>query len=138
MTTILLTSAHPIVRNSLRLLLEREPDFQVLAEAANGREAVVLADYKRPKVVLLDIQLPYLAGVPAAKEILSRNPETAVVFVTAETDEVYVAEAMKAGARAYVSADAAQSDLVTAIHCVAEGGTFVSPSLVSERKGAEA
>jgi two-component system, NarL family, response regulator NreC len=70
-----------------------------------------------------------LSGVPSAKEILTRSPGTAIVFVTAETDEVYVSEAMKTGARAYVSADTAQSDLIPAIHAVAEGKTFLSPSI---------
>ena len=132
-TTILLASAHPILRNSLRSLLEREPDFRVIAEAASGREAVVLADYKRPHVVLLDVKMAHLAGLPSAREILSRSPGTAIVFVTAETDEVYVSEAMKTGARAYVSADTAQSDLVPAIHAVAEGRTFLSPSIRSKQ-----
>src|SRR2546423_1800499 len=68
---ILLANHQPIVRSGLRLLLEREPDFQIVAEAANGRKAIVLAEFKRPAVTLLEMQLPHLNGIAVAKELLS-------------------------------------------------------------------
>jgi DNA-binding NarL/FixJ family response regulator len=126
---ILLANPHPIVRSNLRLLLERERDLQVVAEAANGREAVVLADYRHPDIVLLDVNLPHVSGIAATREILAKNPNTAVIFVTPHSDETYVTEAFNAGARAYVIEDAAETDLLPAIKAAGTGGTFISPRI---------
>jgi two-component system response regulator DegU len=124
---ILVANHHPIVRNSLRLLLEREPGFSVIGEAAGGREAVVLTEYRRPEIVLLDVDLRDLNGIAVAREISRQQKEIGIVFVTAQTDEGYIVEAIKAGARGYVAGDAAPSDLVRAIKVVANGGHFLSP-----------
>lgn len=126
---ILLANPHPIVRSNLRLLLEREPGLRVVAEAANGREAVVLADYRHPDIVLLDINLPHVNGIAAAREILAKNSEAAIVFVTPHPDEAYLAEALRAGARGYVVEDSAEVDLVPAIMAAAAGEVFVSPQI---------
>ncbi len=126
---ILLANHHPIIRSSLRSLLEREPEFRVIAEAANGREAVVLANYKHPEIILLEVALPHLNGIAAAREIAMRDGLSKTVFVTAHTDECYVGEAFRAGARGYVMADAAPADLVPAIHAVANGRLFLSPAM---------
>jgi two-component system, NarL family, response regulator LiaR len=126
---IVLANHHPIIRSDLRLLLERQPAFRVTGEAANGREAVILAEYRRPDVVLLDIKLPQLSGIAAAREITSKKPALGIIFVTALADQEYVSEAFKAGARGYVLGDAAQADLVSAVHVVARGGTFLSPGI---------
>jgi DNA-binding NarL/FixJ family response regulator len=128
---VLLANHHPIVRSNLRLLLEREPDTRVVAEAANGREAVALADYRHPDIALLDINLPHLNGIAAAREILSRNSKAAVIFVSPHPDEAYVSEALKAGARAYVMESTAETDLHAAIEAVRAGRSFVSPSIVT-------
>jgi len=109
--------------------MERELGFRVVAEAANGREAVVLAEYRHPVLILLDIRLPDVSGIAAAREIFSRTPNTSVIFVTGETDGVYVCEAFKAGARGYVSVDSVQTDLAPAIYAVARGHHFVSSSI---------
>jgi DNA-binding NarL/FixJ family response regulator len=129
---VLLANPHPLIRNSLRLLLERERDFRIVGEAANGREAVVLAEYRHPDVVLLDIQLPHLDGLSAAREISGKNRKQGIVFVTANADQEYVSEAFKAGARGYVLADSAQTELVRAVRVVALGGTFLSPIITSQ------
>ena len=126
---LLLANCQPIFRNSLRLLLERDPEVQVVAEAANGREAIVLAEYQNPEVVLLDIQLPHVPGITAAREISSKRPDTKIIFVSMLTDESYVQEAFKAGARGYVLGDTAQTDLPIAIKTVAKGGAFLSPAI---------
>lgn len=126
---ILLASDHPVIRSNLRRLLEKEPDFQVIAEAANSREASALAEHRAPDVLVLDITLPRAGGVAAAKEISSRKQHPEIVFIAAYADEIYIAEAFKAGARGYVSADAAQFDLVRAIRSVLSGGEFISPSI---------
>lgn len=126
---ILLASDHPVIRSSLRRLLEREPDFQVVAEAANGHDASALVERRAPDVVVLDVMLPQAGGVAAAKEISSRKQHPEIVFIAAYADEIYIAEAFKAGARGYVSADAAQLDLVRAIRLVLTGGEFISSSI---------
>ena len=126
---IVLANHHPIIRSNLRTLLEREPAFRVIGEAANGREAVVLVDYRCPHVVLLDVKLPYLSGIAAAREISSKNPNLGIVFVTVLSDREYVSEAFKAGARGYVLGDAASADLCGAIRVVAGGGSFLSPAI---------
>ena len=128
-TRILLANHHPLIRSSLRLLLERESGFRVVGEAANGREAVVLADYQHPDVVLLEVKLPHLNGIAAAREIAAKGSLPRMLFVTPHTDEGYVLEAFKAGARGYVMGDAALADLVHAIHVVASGRFFLSPAL---------
>jgi DNA-binding NarL/FixJ family response regulator len=136
-TTILIASAHPIIRNSLRLLVERDVNFHVVAEAANGREAVVLADYKRPNIILLDMKMPQLNGIAAAREISAKRQTAGIIFVTAETDELYVSEAFKAGAAGYVSADTVQTDLCKAINAVKGGHSFVSPSIGNSKQGGD-
>ncbi len=126
---IVLANHHPIIRGSLRLLLERDPHLRVVGEAANGREAVALVEFKRPDIVLLDIKLPHVNGLAAAREIGSKKPGLGIVFVTALTDQEYISEAFKAGARGYVLGDAAAIDLSFAIQVVAGGGAFLSPAI---------
>jgi len=129
---ILLANHQPIVRSGLRLLLERESEFRVVAEAANGQEAMILAEYRRPDVALLEIKLPHLNGIAVAREISSRAAHSKPVFVTAHTDEGYVHEAFKAGARGYVAGDSATMDLPRAIRTVACGGFFLSPAICEQ------
>jgi two-component system, NarL family, response regulator LiaR len=126
---IVLANHHPIIRSNLRLLLEREPAFRVIGEAADGREAVALAEYRHPDVVLLDIQLPPLNGISTAREIASKRRGFGIIFVTVLTDQEYVSEALRAGARGYVLEDAASTDLFRAIRVVAGGGCFLSPEI---------
>jgi len=113
-------------------LLERESTFRVIGEAANGREALVLAEHTHPEVVLLDVKLPLMNGLVAAREISSKDRNVGIIFVSVHVDEEYVAEAFKAGARGYVLADSAQSDLIRAIRVVARGDRFLSPSITSQ------
>jgi DNA-binding NarL/FixJ family response regulator len=126
---ILLVNHHPLIRSTLRLLLEREPDFRVVGEAANGKEAVVLAEYKHPEIILLDVKLPVLNGILAAKEISSKDGASRTAFVATHTEEGYVAAAFKAGAKGYVAGDTAPTDLAHAIRVIANGGLFLSPAI---------
>ncbi len=126
---ILLANHQPIIRSGLRLLLEREPQFRIVAEAANGHEAVVLTEFKHPEVAILDVRLSHLNGIAVAKEISSKQVRPKTVFVTTDTDESYVVEAFKAGASGYVAADSAPADLVRAIHVVVGGHLFLSPTI---------
>jgi DNA-binding NarL/FixJ family response regulator len=126
---ILLADDHTVVRKGLRLLLESHPGFTVVADAANGREAVALAGEHRPDVVVMDIAMPILNGIEAARQILARQPHAAVVFLSMHADESYVLRALKAGARAYLLKDSAEHDLIDAVHAVHEGKAFFSPAI---------
>lgn len=112
--------------------MEQECDIRVVGEAVNGRETVVLADYWHPDIVLLDVKLTHTTGLAAAREIASKFENIGIVFISAEGDEEYVAEAFKAGARGYVLADSAHTDLIQAIRAVANHGKFSSPKVALE------
>ena len=126
---ILLADDHTIMRNGLRLLLERQPGFQVVGEAADGRETVEMTETLGPDVVVLDIAMPNLNGIEAARQIASKLPAIAVVILSMHSDESYVLRALKAGARAYLLKDSVESDLIGAIKAVTEGKAFFSPAI---------
>ena len=126
--TVLLADDHEIVRQGVRLLLERE-GLNVVAEAANGPDAVALAPRHVPDVAVLDFVMPRLNGVDAAREILHDRPSTAVILLSMETQEHQVAAALRAGARAYIPKTQAADDLLHAIREVAAGHIFLSSSL---------
>jgi len=126
---ILLADDHIVMRSGLRLLLERQPNLRVVGEAADGQEAVRFAAAEKPEVVIMDIAMPHLNGVEATRQIVTRNPETAVVILSMHSDESYVLRSLKAGARAYLLKDSAESDLIAAIHAIQEGKSFFSPGV---------
>jgi two-component system, NarL family, response regulator NreC len=126
---ILLADDHTVVRKGLRLLLESHPGFKVIAEAANGREAVSLAESHTPDVVVLDVAMPLLNGSEAARQISAKLPQTAIVFLSMHSDEGYVLKALKSGAKAYLLKDSAEDDLINAIKAVTEGKAFFSPAI---------
>jgi two-component system, NarL family, response regulator NreC len=126
---ILLADDHTVVRKGLRLLLENEPGFEVVADAATGREAVSLAEQYEPDVVVMDIAMPILNGIEAARQIGARLNRAAIVFLSMHSDESYVLRALKAGARAYLLKDSAEQDLINAIRAVTEGKSFFSPAI---------
>jgi len=128
-TQILLADDHVVMRSGLRLLLERQPNFKVVAEAADGQTAVQLAAAGKPDVVIMDIAMPHLNGVEATRQIVARNPDTAVVILSMHSDESYVLRSLKAGARAYLLKDSAEADLIAAIHAIQEGKSFFSPGV---------
>ena len=129
MTRIVLADDHTILRNGLRLVLERQPDFAVVAEAANGREAIEAVTRETPDVVVLDIGMPILNGIEAAKRISAEQPQTAIVILSMHSDEAYILRALKAGARAYLLKDSAESDMIQAIRAVRAGKAFFSPAV---------
>jgi DNA-binding NarL/FixJ family response regulator len=126
---ILLADDHTVVRKGLRLLLESVPEFQVIADASSGREAVALAEQHIPDVVVMDVAMPILNGIEAARQITAKLPQTAVVFLSMHGDESYVLRALKAGARAYLLKDSAEYDLIQAVKAVSEGKAFFSPAI---------
>jgi two-component system response regulator NreC len=126
---ILLADDHTVVRKGLRLLLENVPEFQVIADASSGREAVALAEQHMPDVIVMDVAMPILNGIEAARQITAKLPQTAVVFLSMHGDESYVLRALKAGARAYLLKDSAEYDLIQAVKAVSEGKAFFSPAI---------
>jgi len=126
---ILLADDHTVIRQGLRLLLEREPGFEVVGEAADGRQAVALAGSVQADVLILDLAMPNLNGIEAARQIASRAPATAIVVLSMHADESYLLQALQAGARAYLLKDSADTDLVAAIRAVIEGKAFFSPAI---------
>ena len=128
-TRILLADDHTVMRNGLRLLLERQPHLKVVAEASDGREAVAMAAAEDPDVVVMDIAMPHLNGVEAARQIVAHNPRAAVAILSMHSDESYVIRSLKAGARAYLLKDSAEADLLEAIQAIREGKSFFSPAV---------
>ncbi|HYZ85207.1 MAG TPA: response regulator transcription factor [Bryobacteraceae bacterium] len=126
---ILLADDHTVVRAGLRLLLEREPGFVVVGEAEDGRSAVALADKEAPNVVVMDIAMPELNGIEAARQIVTKNPKTSVIVLSMHSDESYVIRALKAGARAYLLKDSAQADLIRAVRAVTDGKSYFLPEI---------
>ena len=144
---ILLADDHTVMRSGLRLLLERQPNLKVVGEAADGRQAVTLSESANPDVVIMDIGMPNLNGIEAARQIVSRSPRTAIAILSMHSDESYVIRALKAGARAYLLKDSAEADLLAAVRALTEGKSFFSPAISKilvedymrqlERQGAE-
>jgi two-component system, NarL family, response regulator NreC len=126
---ILLADDHTVVRKGLRLLIETQPGFEVIADACDGRETVAMAEQYQPDVVVLDVAMPILNGIEAARQISSKLPHTAIVFLSMHADEAYVLKALKSGARAYLLKDSAEYDLIAAIKAVSEGKAFFSPAI---------
>jgi len=126
---VLLADDHNVIRRGLRLLLESHPEFTVVAEAADGRQAVEQANATRPDVAVLDITMPHLSGTEAAERITETLPATAVVILSMHSDEGYVLRALKAGAKGYLLKDSAEGDLIEAIKAVSGGKAFFSPEV---------
>jgi two-component system response regulator NreC len=124
---IVLADDHTIIRSGLKLLLEQQPDFKVIAEANDGREAVQLVSKHHPEVAVLDIGMPQLNGIEATRQIVADGSDTHVVILSMHSDEGYVLRALKAGAHAYILKNSAEADLIRAVRSVADGKSFFSP-----------
>ena len=126
---ILLADDHTLIRRGLRALLERQNGFAVVAEAADGRQAVEAAAAVSPDVAVIDIGMPNMNGIEAARRITEKRPETAVVILSMHADESYVLRALKSGARGYLLKDSPEEDLINAIRAVHNGKAFFSPEI---------
>jgi DNA-binding NarL/FixJ family response regulator len=127
MIRIILADDHAVMRRGLRLVLEQQEDFEVIGEAADGREAVRLAESLKPDVAVLDITMPNLNGIEAAFQISAKEPGVAIVVLSMHADEGYVLRALKAGARGYLLKESPESDFLRAIRSVIDGKAFFSP-----------
>jgi DNA-binding NarL/FixJ family response regulator len=125
---VLIADDHGIVRSGLRLLLERQPDIEVIAEAANGAEAREIAVRERPDLAILDVRMPKLTGLQVTRELKKQAPEVSVLILSMHDDERYLFEALKAGASGYVLKTQADADLMEAIRAVERGEPFLTPA----------
>jgi two-component system, NarL family, response regulator NreC len=123
---ILLADDHTFVRDGLRALLERQPDMLVVAEASDGRECVQTALDNAPDVVMMDVAMPGMNGIEAARRILASNPAIKVVMLSMHQDESYVLRSLKAGAKGYLLKDSPREDVLEAIRAADAGRSFVS------------
>lgn len=124
-----LADDHTMMRSGLRLLLEREPDFSIVGEAGDGRQAIEIVETQSPDVVIMDVAMPNLNGIEAARRITNAHPRTAIIILSMHSDESYVLRALNAGARGYLLKDSAESDLIAAVRAVSEGKAFFSPAI---------
>jgi DNA-binding NarL/FixJ family response regulator len=131
-TRILLADDHALVRRGLRLILDAQPDLEVLAEASDGAEAVELALNAAIDLAILDISMPRMTGLQAARELQQRRPELKILILSMHESEQYLYEALKVGASGYVVKKAADHDLVDACRAAIRGEPFLYPDAVVE------
>jgi two-component system, NarL family, response regulator NreC len=124
---ILLADDHTIVRQGLRKILEAQPEWTVVAEASDGREAVRRAIELQPDVLIADIGMPLLNGIETTSQVVRRLPGIGVVILSMHSDETYILQALQAGARAYLLKDSADTDLIRGVAAAAAGKSFFSP-----------
>ena len=128
-TTILLADDHAVVRSGFRRILDAEWDMEVVGEAANGREAVEMAERLKPAVVVMDVTMPELNGIEATRRIAAALPRTRILGLSMHKDAVYVREILRAGAHGYLLKDSNQEDLLAAVRAVGMGRGWLSPEV---------
>lgn len=126
---ILIVDDHPLVRKGLLALLSSMPEFSVVGEAANGREAITLAAELQPAIILMDLDMPELNGIEATRQITRSSPHSGILVLTMLEDDASVFAAMRAGARGYLLKGSDQADVLRAINAVAHGEAIFSPSI---------
>jgi DNA-binding NarL/FixJ family response regulator len=126
---ILLADDHEMIREGLKLLVNRQPDMETIGEANNGRAAVALAQELKPDVVVMDISMPEMNGLKATERLKKLCPEIKVLTLTRHADDAYLRQLLKAGASGYLLKKSASGELVRAIRTVAEGGTYLDPAV---------
>ncbi len=127
--TVLIADDHPLIRSGLRSVLERQGEFRVVAEAANGSDAIELAVRHRPDVILLDVGMPRLTGLDAAKYIHEKLPESRIVMISMHADEGYVLRALDSGATGYLLKASQDTEALDAARAAAAGRSYFSPEV---------
>jgi two-component system, NarL family, response regulator NreC len=135
---ILIVDDHAVLRSGLHLLLDAEPDIEVVGEAANVKEAVFEARDKKPDIVLMDVVMPGQTGIEGVPLVLKEAPDSKVLVLSMQDDPRYVHEAFAAGAAGYILKEAVDAEVVGAIHQVAAGEHYVHPALGARLVAAEA
>ncbi len=126
---VVLADDHLSVRQGLRILLEGEGEYKIVGEASDGHEAIRLARKFQPDIALLDVRMPLLNGLDAARAIRKESPKTCSLLLTAYKEDEYVLDALRAGVRGYILKTLAADDLIDAIHEVLRGGIYLSPGI---------
>lgn len=126
---VLIVDDHELVREGMRTILDKEPDLEVIGEAANGHEAVRLCRSSSPDLVLMDVRMPEMSGLEATREIKAERPTTSVLMVTTHENPDYLLDAIRAGAAGYVLKDASKSRLLKAIRRVLSGESPLNQEL---------
>lgn len=126
---ILLADDHTVVRQGLRKVLEARPEWQVVAEAGDGREAVRMAEESNPDIAIIDVAMPLLNGIEAVRQIARKVPATRMLVLSMHADEAYVTQMLRAGASGYLLKDSADVDLLQAVDAVSAGKSFFSPAI---------
>jgi two-component system response regulator NreC len=127
--TVVLADDHRVVRDGVKMVLEAEPDIDVVAEADDGEAAVRYTLGHKPAILVLDLAMPGVSGLEALPRIHDVSPETAVVVLTMQADTAFARRALQAGARGYVLKQSAASELVQAVRTVVAGESYINPSL---------
>ena len=129
---ILLADDHPILREGLRAVLETQPDFEVIAEAANGQEAMRLALALQPDILLLDLEMPVLDGVETIRRLRQQQPHSRIIVFTAFDNDERIIHAVQAGANGYLLKEAPRDELFSAIRITMAGGSLLQPVVASK------
>ena len=132
---VLIADDHAIVREGLRAVVSSEPDIRVVGEAATGKEALELAAVRRPDIILMDIQMPGINGIEAARRVYDANPDIGVVILTMFEDDDSVFSAMRAGARGYVLKGSPPSEILKVLRAVAGGEAYFGPKIAQRLMG---
>ncbi|MGE0129654.1 MAG: response regulator [Blastocatellales bacterium] len=128
---IILADDHPFIRQGVRATIEREPNLKVLGEAGDGRTALALIQSLRPQVAILDIDMPEMDGFSVARQARQQKLPVEIIFLSIHREEEFFNRALELDAKGYVTKDSAVTDIVSAIHAVADGQHYVSPALAS-------
>lgn len=126
---ILIADDHQIMREGLRSMLNQEPDFEVIGEAENGREALEIIEKTFPNVVIMDINMPDMNGTEATRQIHAKYPDTRVIALSMHSDRFYVSQMLKAGASGYLLKDCSKNDIIKAVRVVAKNKSYLSPEI---------
>jgi DNA-binding NarL/FixJ family response regulator len=128
--TCLIVDDHEVVREGLRLSLSRSPHVRVIGEASDGASAVALAERRKPDVVIMDVRMPGMDGLEATKQIVEKDPDSAVLIFTAYSERSLLSRGLESGAKGYILKEAPHETLLRAIEKVAGGETYVDPALM--------
>jgi two-component system, NarL family, response regulator NreC len=126
---ILLGDDHTLLRQGLRKILQERPDWEVVAEAGDGRDAVRQALAVQPNIAILDIGMPLMNGIEATRQIVRRRPDIHVLILSMHANEAYIIQALKAGAKGYLLKDSADTELIRGVEVIASGKSFFSPEV---------
>jgi DNA-binding NarL/FixJ family response regulator len=132
---LVIVDDHPVVRDGLRGMLESQPDFEVVGEAADGEAAVQITNSLSPEVVLMDLRMPVMDGVTALREIKGSNPQIQVLVLTTYDSDADILPAIEAGASGYLLKDSSREELYTAIRAAARGETVLAPKVAARLVG---